>query len=752
MEKRKRLVQVGVILGVVYAMCMLIGVSKHRYVQIEDNNIPLSGSTGVLIEYTEDDINVIPDKYNTGAQGELKKVTLGDKVNGIQLIAGNNATTNVFDFATRNNTFSGTIIISDFDFSDYPITIYNEAQLTRNIKLVFNNCKFSIVTTGKEEYQISYEFNNCTINSFVGSNAEFNNCLFGRYFKDGIVPFQNVAVNNCYFCDLTSAVYTSGELHSDGTQIYGAAGIDVANVSYKNCRFEVPSLENSNSTARVNACIMLQLEYSNAHDVSFEKCIVNGGGYSIYAWDVNKGYTFENVLFDDISVGCARKISPFFNVINPSVKMNNINETNSLYVGSVWKAEDGLHISVTNDTNQIREITVFTDKGEYKYTIPACPNGSQLSMYGSFDEMPFDLDVAVPGDCKYAVCYDTTLFGAYKQIRFVNWSDKKVYLDSNLLSNTVSDEEVISSGMCGKNISYKLSSEGVLTLEGTGNTYAYNSKKQAPWIDYAYMIEEVVVGEGIEVLGTQLFMNCTAIKEVALPETLIRIDGRAFMRCSCLLSLKLPSSIEEIGGYGFYGAMLQEVIYNGNSEEWNQVVVGDNNADIQSKIICVGKGMEEVDNDSVKEEASIVLEGICGKNINFVLTSDGILRLFGEGKTNNYNSSKVAPWFEYKDEINTVIIGEGISELGTQLFRMCSNLKEVKLPDSLEVIGGNVFIQCTSLNNITIPNNVVSIGGYAFAATNIYKTDFLGSEEEWKKINIAAKNDCIYKNVFFSKK
>ena len=41
--------------------------------------------------------------------------------------------------------------------------------------------------------------------------------------KDGINPFQNVEVTDCFISDFGSTKDTGKEIHSDGTQIYGAA-------------------------------------------------------------------------------------------------------------------------------------------------------------------------------------------------------------------------------------------------------------------------------------------------------------------------------------------------------------------------------------------------------------------------------------------------------------------------------------------------------------------------------------------------
>lgn len=119
--------------------------------------------------------------------------------------------------------------------------------------------------------------------------------------------------------------------------------------------------------------------------------------------------------------------------------------------------------------------------------------------------------------------------------------------------------------------------------------------------------------------------------------------------------------------------------------------------------------------------------------------------------------------FEYNDEINSVIIPEGVQCIELDAFRSCHNLKSVTIPDSIysvdktafdmcdiesvtigkyiennDVFNGdnaifnssdlknvtlldsvtkinpNAFYYCTDLERINIPNSVTSIGRYAF--------------------------------------
>ncbi len=545
-----------------------------------------ANNANTTIVQTDADIRVIPDKYNTGCKGTLTSVlmnTEGMLVNGITLVAGSNATRYVLDFAYRNKNISGTVYIENCNFSDYAFVVYNENKVERNIKVIFNNCQFSSVSVGRTKENLSYEFNNCTMNSFYGSNSTFNRCKFGDNYSDGIVPFCNIYVNDCFFSDFTS-VSTDKGAHIDATQLYGHADVEIHNVIYTNCRFEIPPLKLSSSSAYVNAAIMLQIEYNNAKDVTFKDCIVNGGGYSIYAINKKDGLTFTNVTFDGIKFGSGYKYGVVYTKINKAVKFKNISAQDSLYIGSVWKEGENTHFSVTNDTNRERSLLIYTDKGTYTYTIPACPTGSEFSESMMYKNMPFDIDIVVPADCKYAVCYDNTTNGLGKQIRFMNWNDSCVYIPANI-SNTLFSgaNDILTSGKCGNDITFTLTKSGILTLTGKGSTYNYNSAKFPEWIQYKDYIKEIRVGEGIEGLGSMIFRQHASIEKVILPNTLKSIGQYAFGGCVSLDEFTIPANVTAMGNSVMSGTVLSKINYAGDN--WSAVSLGTGNDNLVERLV-----------------------------------------------------------------------------------------------------------------------------------------------------------------------
>lgn len=99
------------------------------------------------------------------------------------------------------------------------------------------------------------------------------------------------------------------------------------------------------------------------------------------------------------------------------------------------------------------------------------------------------------------------------------------------------------------------------------------------------------------------------------------------------------------------------------------------------------------------------------------------LTISGTGEMKNWWNSNDVPWIDYKNNITTGVIQEGVTSIGAGTFIICRNLTNVNIANSVTIIETAAFWGCQSLENITIPDNVTRIGNKAFlnctALTNI---------------------------------
>lgn len=134
--------------------------------------------------------------------------------------------------------------------------------------------------------------------------------------------------------------------------------------------------------------------------------------------------------------------------------------------------------------------------------------------------------------------------------------------------------------------------------------------------------------------------------------------------------------------------------------------------------------------DLVRAEgmSDYLASGACGESITWTLEDNGRLMVNGTGVL---DVTKIT-WDEYKEEIKSVVIGEGITELGPLTFGHLGSLEEVTFPETLTVIGDYAFM-CANLKEVEFPDGLKEIGQYAFAKNQSY-LDYILLPEGLEKI------------------
>ncbi len=121
--------------------------------------------------------------------------------------------------------------------------------------------------------------------------------------------------------------------------------------------------------------------------------------------------------------------------------------------------------------------------------------------------------------------------------------------------------------------------------------------------------------------------------------------------------------------------------------------------------------------------SAVVDSGECGDGVSWVLTDDGTLVISGSGQM----SYAEVPWTYYCEDILTVIIKKGVTNIGEEAFCECINLSSVTIANTVERIEREAFLDCESLKSITIPSSVRRIHSKAFGATEITSIDIPAS-------------------------
>ena len=117
---------------------------------------------------------------------------------------------------------------------------------------------------------------------------------------------------------------------------------------------------------------------------------------------------------------------------------------------------------------------------------------------------------------------------------------------------------VVGSGSCGKNgdnVTWKLTSEGTLTISGTGDMadFDYWNGNGAPWLRVRLQAKKVIIQDGVTSIGSYAFYDCDALANVIISNGLTNIGNYAFYRCTRLANVTIPASVTAIGWGAFQG-------------------------------------------------------------------------------------------------------------------------------------------------------------------------------------------------------
>ena len=108
-------------------------------------------------------------------------------------------------------------------------------------------------------------------------------------------------------------------------------------------------------------------------------------------------------------------------------------------------------------------------------------------------------------------------------------------------------------GSCGDNLTWKFtSSDGTLTISGTGNMTNFGDYRYVPWGSLRYEIKKVVIADGVTNIGNNAFDMCNNLTSVTIPNSVTSIGMDAFYGCTNLTSVEIPNSVTSIGDYTFF--------------------------------------------------------------------------------------------------------------------------------------------------------------------------------------------------------
>ncbi len=267
-------------------------------------------------------------------------------------------------------------------------------------------------------------------------------------------------------------------------------------------------------------------------------------------------------------------------------------------------------------------------------------------------------------------------------------------------------------GQCGDNVYYRIDSDGVLTISGTGDMYDYQMYvTQSPFYENT-AIKKIVIESGVTNIGADVFASCTSVTDIEIPSSVNSIEEFAISGCWALKNITIPSTVRAMGKYIFSGCNGLNIYCVQNS--------------IADKYKYYPNGTVKIYLEPTTEitTETTTITGSCGDNATYSLDSDGVLTISGSGKTYDYEymdlDKNYSP-FRSNKFIHKIIIKNGITSIGAGLFQYCKNVYSIEIPNSVKSIGQFSFGGCSCLDSMTIPNSVETIDDYIFSGCGVLK-------------------------------
>lgn len=208
-------------------------------------------------------------------------------------------------------------------------------------------------------------------------------------------------------------------------------------------------------------------------------------------------------------------------------------------------------------------------------------------------------------------------------------------------------------------------------------------------------------------LGDYAFRNCATLPEVTFPRQLLSVGNYTYAQCPLLKTLTFPAMLESIGNYAF-----------AECTGLTQLTFKDS-----GKSVKLGYGARS--NSGTSYLDNIPLFG--NTNLTYLYIGRNINYTAGEkyGYSPFYNQS-------FLTDVRFSQSGT-VSYCKDYLLYKVNNCKTLTLPESLTSIGNWTFRGMAALESIVVPNAVTEMGTYAFANDTSLKSAKLSTSCPWLK-------------------
>lgn len=313
------------------------------------------------------------------------------------------------------------------------------------------------------------------------------------------------------------------------------------------------------------------------------------------------------------------------------------------------------------------------------------------------------------------------------------------------------ESNIILTGQCGENLTFKFYNTGTLNISGTGDMFDYENVK-APWADVADQIKVVSFSKNIGSISPLAFYGCSHItafrsgseNHSVVNGCLYNSDGTELILAVCSSNgYEMPASLEKLDARAFAAGGLTRMITNEKFTLSSSVIY-----DLQGNIVmalpsCKTSVLTVTDDIDIQDYAFILTSypddvrvystsSHFGKySIGYQLSDDGFvktnLKYYGyidapaykyavdNGfETNLLNSGSCGEnltWYYSVDDDTLTISGSGdmtryTSYLDVPWYNYIDKIKTLVIGNKVKYLSNYAFFKAYNLTSVTLPLSV----------------------------------------------
>ena len=243
-------------------------------------------------------------------------------------------------------------------------------------------------------------------------------------------------------------------------------------------------------------------------------------------------------------------------------------------------------------------------------------------------------------------------------------------------------------------------------------------------------LESITLPSSLKTLGTNAFQGCTALKSITIPGNVTSLPNYLFDGCTSLASVTLPAGLLSIGPKTFMGCVsLEKVTYTGYD--------GDESFILPDSVCVLGEYLFS----GCESLTSIVLPTGDGTAVSAgMYLFDGCVNLTSVTFPQSGWTKLAFYMFRNCTSLESIAIPDTVTTSATYAFDGCTSLERVTLSQSMTSIQSYMFRNCVSLKSINLTSAITSIGSEAFLGSGL---EYIVIPQNVKTISGKAFADCV---------